>query len=176
MTQTCKGNHIKDAERFIWDEGPHSCQVKQCEWGKKLRFKSFGFGPSHPFFHSCISLKRKFKVQFLFYRALLSPEEQSHWLCDSWLSPGQWTWQCLGWITHFGPEQSLLILGSQHSASFFSWSLQQKSEGDSVHGKTKAEGKQTFCRREVYDGTDGLPGTHIDLPALVQTSPMTLGE
>lgn len=101
----------------------------------------------------------------------LSPEEQSHWLCISWLSPGQWTCKCLDWTTHFGPEQSLLILGSQHKASFFSWSLEQKSEGDSVHGKTKAGGKETFHRKEAYDRTDGLPGTLIHLLTLVQTSP-----
>lgn len=70
----------------------------------------------------------------------------------------------------------LLILGSQHNTSFFSWRLEQKSEGDSVHGKTKAGGKQTFCRKEAYDRKDGLPGTLIYLLILVQTSPMTLGE
>lgn len=173
MIQICKGNHRKDTERFTWADGPHSCQVKQCVWGKRQRFKSFGFGPSHLFFHSCISLQRNSRCSCCSTEPYwsLSPEEQSHWLCISWLSPGQWTCKCLDWITHFGPEQSLLILGSQHNASFFSWSLEQKSEGDSVHGKTKAGGKETFHRKEAYDRTDGLPGTLIHLLTLVQTSP-----
>lgn len=37
MIQICKGNHIKDAERFIWAEGPHSCQVKHNVRGVRSR-------------------------------------------------------------------------------------------------------------------------------------------
>lgn len=179
MIQIFKRNHIKDAERFILAQGPYSCQEKHNVCGVRstdLRVLVLT--------HHTLS----FRVALIYRESsrysscstgpywTLSPEEQSHWPCVSWLSPGQWTCKCLDWITHFGPEQSLLILGSQHNASFFSCSLEQKSEGDSVHGKTKAGGKQSFCRKEAYDRTDWLPGTLTHFLTLVQTSSITLGE
>lgn len=152
MIQICKGNHIKDAERFIWAEGPHSCQVKHNVCGVRSRDLRVLVLAHHTL---------SFRVALVYRESprcsscsiepyqSLSSEEQSHWLCASWLSPGQWICKCVDCITHFGPEQSLLILGSEHNASFFSWSLEQMSEGHSVCGKTEAGGKQTFCRKEA---------------------------